>query len=192
MTFRRGYQAVAGLAFLGLVFSAESAARAQTTSASVSGVVQDSQGAVLPGVSVTLTSQTQGQALTTTTNGEGRFTFAIVRPDTYSLQASLQGFRTVERTKVVVNANDRLSLTNLVLEVGSMTEEISVTARVSELQTTSGERSFALESEALENIANDGRSLFGFATLVPGVLPQAGNGGTNMSGPATHGRAGSR
>ncbi len=184
MTFRRGYQTVAGLAFLGLVFSAESAARAQTTSASVSGVVQDSQGAVLPGVSVTLTSHTQGQALTTTTNGEGRFTFAIVRPDTYSLQASLQGFRTVERTKVVVNANDRLSLTNLVLEVGSMTEEISVTARVSELQTTSGERSFALESEALENIANDGRSLFGFATLVPGVLPQAGNGGTNMSGPA--------
>jgi Carboxypeptidase regulatory-like domain/TonB-dependent Receptor Plug Domain len=185
MTCRRGYQAVAGLAFLGLVFSAESAARAQTTSASVSGVVADSQGAVLPGVSVTLTSHTQGQTLTTTTNGEGRFTFAIVRPDTYSLQASLQGFRTVERTKVVVNANDRLSLGNLVLEVGSMTEEISVTARVSELQTTSGERSFALEAEALQNIANDGRSLFSFTALVPGVLPQAGNGGTNMSGAAT-------
>ena len=53
-----------------------------------------------------------------------------------------------------------------------MTEEVSVSSRVSELQTTSGERSFTLESEALKNIANNGRSLFNFATLVPGALPQ--------------------
>ena len=118
MTFRRGLTAVARLVLLGLVFAAGSPALAQTTSASVSGVVQDSQGAFLPGVTVTLTSQTQGQTLTTTTDGEGRFTFAIVRPDTYSLQASLQGFKTVERTKVVVNANDRLSTGTMVLEVG--------------------------------------------------------------------------
>jgi hypothetical protein len=184
MTVRRAMHGVVGLALVGLV-SAAPPAMAQTTSASISGVVQDSQGAVLPGVTVTLTSNTQGQTFTTTTDGEGRFTFPIVRPDTYSLQASLQGFRTVERTKVVVNANDRMSTGVITLEVGQMTEEISVTARVTELQTTSGERSFALESSELENIANDGRSLFGFATLVPGVLPQAGNGGTNMGGPAT-------
>jgi hypothetical protein len=185
MSFRRGLSLVAGLAVMGLVFAARSPALAQTTSASVSGVVHDTQGAVLPGVTVTLTSQTQGNAVTTTTDGEGRFIFAIVRPDTYTLQASLQGFRTVERTKVVVSANDRLAVPTMVLEVGAITEQISVTARVSELQTTSGERSFVLESEALKNIANDGRSLFGFATLVPGVLPQAGNGGANMGGPAT-------
>jgi hypothetical protein len=180
--FERGWRP----ALVALVLAAYPAfPHAQTTSASVSGVVQDSQGSVLPGVTVSLTSQTQGQTLTTTTDGEGRFIFAIVRPDTYSLQASLEGFKTIERTKVVVNANDRLSTGTMVLEVGSLTEEITVTARVTELQTNSGERSFALESEALKNIANDGRSLFGFATLVPGVLPQAGNGGTNMGGPAT-------
>src|SRR5262245_54940208 len=184
MSFRRGLSLAAGLAVVGLVFAVASPALGQTTSASVSDVVQDSQGAVLPGVTVTLTSHTQGNALTAATDGEGRFFFAIVRPDTYSLQASLQGFKTVERTKVVVNANDRLAVATMVLEVGAVTEQISVTARVTELQTNSGERSFVLESEALKNIANDGRSLFGFATLVPGVLPQAGNGGTNMSGPA--------
>ena len=105
MSFRRGLSLVAGLAVAGLVFTG-SPALAQTTSASVSGVVHDTQGAVLPGVTVTLKSQTQGNAVTTTTDGEGRFIFAIVRPDTYTLQASLQGFRTVERTKVVVSAAD--------------------------------------------------------------------------------------
>ena len=67
------------------------------------------QGGVLPGVTVTLTSRTQGNVLTAVTDEGGRFIFAIVRPDTYSLQVALQGFKRLERTNVVVNANDKLS-----------------------------------------------------------------------------------
>ena len=145
---------------------------AQTTSASVSGSVQDAQGGVLPGVTVTMTSRTQGNALTAVTDSSGRFVFPIVRPDTYTLQVALQGFKTLERTNLVVNANDRLSAGALTLEVGGLTEEVSVTSRVVELQSTSGERSFTLESETLKNIANNGRALFNFATLVPGALSQ--------------------
>src|SRR5216117_4169689 len=78
---------------------------AQTTSASVSGSVQDSQGGVLPGVTVTMTSGTQGNVLTVVTDEGGRFVFPIVRPDTYTLQAALQGFKTLQRTNLIVNAN---------------------------------------------------------------------------------------
>ena len=185
MSFSRRLSAVVGLAALGLVFSgAPTVLHAQTTSASVTGTLHDAQGGVLPGATVSLISRTQGNTLTATSDGEGRFVFPIVRPDAYTLQAQMQGFKTLERTNVVVNANDKFSAGVLTMEVGQVTEEITVSSRVSELQTTSGERSYALESEALKNIANDGRSLFGFATLVPGVLPQAGNGGSNMSGPA--------
>jgi hypothetical protein len=167
-----------GAAALGLaLFVGAAPAAAQTTSASVSGSVQDGQGGVLPGATVTLTSLTQGNVQTAVTDGEGRFVFPIVRPDTYSLRVSLSGFKTLERSNVVVNANDRLATGVLMLDVGEITEEIRVTSRVSEVQTTSGERSFTLESEALRNIANDGRSLFSFATLVPGVLQQ-GTGGS--------------
>ena len=102
----------------------------------------------------------------------GRFVFPIVRPDTYSLKVTLQGFKTLEQTNVVVNANDKLSAGILPMEVGAMTEEVSVTARVTEVQSNTGERSFTLESEALKNIANNGRMLFNFATLVPGALSQ--------------------
>jgi hypothetical protein len=177
MSLERRLRVLSGLAVLGLVLWADARpVDAQTTSASVSGTVQDSQGAVLPGATVTLTSRTQGNVLTSSTDEQGRFMFGIVRPDTYSLQVSMDGFKTRELTNVVVNANDRFSAGVVAMDVGAMTEEINVTSRVAELQTTSGERSFALESEALKNIANNGRALFNFATLVPGALRQGMSG----------------
>ena len=154
----------------GLWLLAATPLAAQTTTASVFGQVEDAQGGLVPGATVALTSRTQGNTLRATADGEGRFVFAIVRPDTYSLRVSKPGFKTVERTNVVVNANDRFSTGVLALDVGAMTEEVSVTGRVSELQATSGERSFTLESQTLQKIANNGRSPFSFATLVPGVV----------------------
>jgi hypothetical protein len=153
--------------------------QAQTTSASIFGQVKDGQGGVLPGATVTLTSRTQGNVVTATTDGEGRFVFAIVRPDNYSLKVGMQGFKTLERTNVTVNANDKFSAGVLALQVGEMTEEISVNARVSELQAESGERSFTLESEALKNIAANGRMMFNYALLVPGALSQNNPGAEN-------------
>ena len=155
-----------------LITVSPSVVDAQTTSAAVSGVVQDSQGGVLPGVTVTMTSRTQGNTLTTVSDAGGRFVFPIVRPDTYTLRATLEGFKTSERTNVVVNANDKLSTGSLMMEIGGVTEEVSVTGRVVELQSTSGERSFTLESETLKDIANNGRALFNYVTLVPGALSQ--------------------
>ena len=161
------------VALVSLVLAGNSAVlRAQTTSATVTGSVQDASGAMLPGVTVTLTSNTQGNVLTAVSDEGGRFVFPIVRPDTYSLKVALQGFKSLERTTVVVNANDRMALGVLALEVGSLTEEVSVTSRVTEVQSTTGERSFTLESEALKNMGSNGRMLFNLATLAPGVLTQ--------------------
>src|SRR6478672_10818300 len=120
MSFGRGFGRVRGglsVALVCLVLAGYSAVvQAQTTSASVSGLVQDSSGALLPGVTVTLTSKTQGNVLTAVSDEGGRFVFPIVRPDTYSLQVALQGFKTLERTNVVVSANDKLAAGTLTLE----------------------------------------------------------------------------
>jgi hypothetical protein len=164
------------------------ALRAQTTSASVFGSVQDFQGGVLPGASVSLTSHTQAYTLTATADHQGRFVFPIVRPDAYALRVSLEGFKTLERTNVVVNANDKFSTGVLTLEVGVVTEEVSVTGRISELQAASGERSFTLEGEVIQNIANNGRSPFGFATLVPGVSPYNGSENPTNTGFSVNGQ----
>jgi hypothetical protein len=173
MRFVRGRGGLLRPAVVALVFaSCPTVLLAQTTSATVSGSVQDSQGGVLPGVTVAITSRTQGNTLTATTDDGGRFVFPIVRPDTYTLRVTLQGFKTLERTNLVVNANDKATTGALTLDVGALSEEVSVTGRVTELQSASGERSFALESETLKNIANNGRALFNFVTLVPGALSQ--------------------
>ena len=66
---------------IGLGFWTVAPSGAQTTSASVFGQVMDSQGGVLPGATATLTSKSQAYTLTATTDAEGRFVFAIVRPD---------------------------------------------------------------------------------------------------------------
>jgi hypothetical protein len=173
MRFVRGLAGVWGPVLVALVVAGyPTVLRAQTTSASVSGSIQDSSGGVLPGVTVTMTSTTQGNALTAVTDEGGRFVFPIVRPDTYKLQATLAGFKTMERTNLVVNANDRLSTGALTMDIGALSEEVSVSSPVTPLQSASGERSFTLQSEALKNIANNGRALFNFATLVPGALSQ--------------------
>ena len=166
------------IALVGLLcFAGTTALYAQTTSASVFGSVKDSQGGVLPGATATLTSRTQGNTMTATTDAEGRFVFPIVRPDHYTLKVTMQGFKTAERTNVVVNANDKFSSGAIALEVGGIEESVSVSGRVSELQAESGERSFTLESEALKNIAANGRMMFNYALLVPGALSQDANAG---------------
>ena len=166
------------IALVGLLcFAGTTALYAQTTSASVFGSVKDSQGGVLPGATVTLTSRTQGNTMTATTDAEGRFVFPIVRPDHYTLKVTMQGFKTAERTNVVVNANDKFSSGAIALEVGGIEESVSVSGRVSELQAESGERSFTLESESLKNIAANGRMMFNYALLVPGALSQDANAG---------------
>src|SRR4029453_4510596 len=117
MRFVRGLEGVLGPVLLALIFAGyPTVLHAQTKPATVSGSVQDSSGGVLPGVTVTLTSTTQGNVLTGVTDAGGRFVFPIVRPDTYTLQATLTGFKTAERTNLVVNANDKLSSGPLTLE----------------------------------------------------------------------------
>jgi len=162
---------------VGLCLLAAAPVAAQTTSASIFGQVKDSQGGVLPGATVTLTSRTQGNVLTTTSDAEGRFVFPIVRPDLYSLKVGMAGFKTSEKTNVQVSANDKFSAGIIALEVGAITEEVSVSGRVTELQAQSGERSFALETQAIQNIASNGRQVFNFALLVPGVVSTDNNAG---------------
>ena len=178
MRFSRHLRLAVATALVGLLcFAGASVSHAQTTSASVFGAVKDSQGGAMPGATVTLTSRTQGNSMTATTDTEGRFVFPIVRPDHYSLKVTMQGFKTAERTNVVVNANDKFSAGNIGLEVGGIEESVSVSGRVSELQAESGERSFTLESETLKNISANGRMMFNYALLVPGALSQDNNAG---------------
>jgi hypothetical protein len=182
MHFCRMLRSAGWLALVGLVcLLSVQPLQAQTTTATVAGTVNDAQGGIVPGATVTMTSLTQANVLTATSDAQGRFSFPIVRPDRYSIKVTMQGFKTVEKANVVVNANDRLSAGIFTLQVGEMSESISVLARVSELQSTSGERSYTLENSALTSIANNGRAMFNFANLVPGAITTSNDAGSELA-----------
>src|SRR4029079_6498065 len=149
------------------------AATAQTTSGSLAGIVRDSQGAGVPGVTVSLTNNQRGDQATVVTQEGGVFTFPQVQPGSYTLKVALEGFKTVERTNVVVNANDKLNAGIVTLEVGQRTETVTATARRRERKTRSAERGSSLEGKVLQDVAVNSRSYLALVGLTPGVVSTA-------------------
>ena len=164
----RARRNVATALVMGLIAAAPLGA--QTTSASISGIVQDAQGGVLPGVTVVLTSESKGTTQTAVTDGRGTFLFVYVPPDAYVVRVSLAGFQTFEETHVEVNANDRVAVGPYALQLGGLTESVIVTGLTPDIQLKSGERAYTLESGSIRNIAVNGRNFLGLAFLAPGVI----------------------
>src|SRR6476659_8963910 len=105
-----------------IVLTFGTVAHAQTITGSISGAVMDSTGGMIPGATVTLTSEKTGQARSSTSNGEGRFNFAALQPGTYALKVEYRGFQTLEQRGVILSANENLALADFKLQPGQVSE----------------------------------------------------------------------
>ncbi len=148
---------------------------AQTTSGSITGNVVDPHQAAIANATVTITDVNKGFTQTATSDDEGRFVFPQVPPGTFTIVIKISGFKKQERTVELV-PNDKLTLGNLMLEVGTVSETVEVTGEATLLQAESGERSFGVQSEELRNIGIKDRSFVNFVTLAPGVISNTSNG----------------
>jgi len=167
-----------GLCAMGIIGTA---AHAQTTRGSIAGTVHDNQGAAIPGATVTVGSVRRGDAVTVVTNEAGDFVVPNLLPDTYVVKVTMDGFKTFERQDVVLTANERLNVGNLTLELGALQETVTVTSRVVEVQSESAERSFAIDSTAIQNLAVNGRDPLALTRLAPGIT-NAGGLGMSVNG----------
>jgi Carboxypeptidase regulatory-like domain len=96
---------------------------AQITTGVVTGAVKDGQGAVVPGATVTLVSDTRGTHVADVqTNQNGDFVFPNVPGDTYTVQVALEGFKTLRRSGVLVSPGDRVVVPTVTLTVGDLDE----------------------------------------------------------------------
>ena len=84
----------------------------------------------------------------TTANEAGDFLFLNLLPDTYNLKVTMDSFKTVEQSNVVVNAADRLSVGVVTLELGAVSETVNVSTRVVEVQSRDATRTFSVDSAA--------------------------------------------
>jgi hypothetical protein len=112
------------------------------SSGSIAGTVKDSNGGVVPGASISASDATRGITQTVTTNAEGDFVFPLLPPGTYTLSTGFAGFKKSERSGVVVPVASKVSVGDIVLEVGKQTDTVTVEAEAGQLevQTESGGR----------------------------------------------------
>ena len=156
----------------------------QTTSGGLTGTVQDAQGAIIPGATVVLTSDTRGtKSNPVVTNASGDFSFPNLSPDTYTVDVTLTGFKSLKRSGVVVGAGNRVSVGVMTIQVGGASEQVEVKAEAPMIQATTGERSFTIETESVANLPIANRSFTALTSLTPGVSGNnriGGGGGNNI------------
>lgn len=140
---------------------------AQSSTGGVRGVVKDAQG-VIPGVTVTMVNGANGVSRDTVTNGVGEYSFPAVEPGTYTIKATVQGYKTFERKAVPVSVQQVVGL-DITLEIGALEETITVTGESPLIDTMNASTGDTLDSRSLESIPTAGRSVFLMANLQPTV-----------------------
>ena len=154
------------LAIAGMMAASEPA-RAQVTTADVVGRVTDTSGGALPGATVTLANPATGDTRTLVTSETGDYTFGLVPIGRYTVKVELAGFGTFAGT-VQLSAGDRTRV-NAQLAVGTLTENITVTAQASLIQSDSATVGALLPETAVQDLPLNGRNVIGLVRMVPGA-----------------------
>ena len=157
-------------------------APAQQITGTLTGIVTDNTGAVIPGAQIVLINDASGNTLRTETNAQGFFAIAAVFSGNYTLRISTEGFAQLERTGIVMRPGDKRNLSDLIMQVGATTETITVSAAADTITPVdSGEQSTTITSEQLQNLSVVGRSAAELIKIIPGMAP-TGSGLVNQPG----------
>jgi len=143
---------------------------AQNISASLSGTVKDAGGAVVPSAKVTLTGEGNGFVRTVVTNHDGYFSYPDLTAATFTIAVEAAGFKVYRETGIILNAGDHQELGRIKLQVGQVSESVTITADAVTVNTSNGERSGTLSGEQLDEIALRGRDIFDAISLMPGII----------------------
>ena len=157
------------LAVIVAVLASGSLASAQTITGSISGAVMDQTGGMIPGATVTLTSEKTGQSRGSTSDSEGRFNFAALQPGNYALKVERQGFQTLEQRGVILSANENLALGDLKLQPGQVSETVSVMSEGAIVERESSDLTARLTADQLNLISTKGRDVTSLLRLLPGT-----------------------
>jgi hypothetical protein len=142
----------------------------QIRTGTITGRVTDSQGAAVPGAAVTATKAATGVARVFQSNETGNYSAPFLDPGLYVIEVEAKGFKKVARSGVLVQVADQLTL-DIQLEVGQITEEITVEASAPLINATSSTLGQVIENRRIVDLPLNGREPFSLAYLSPGVLP---------------------
>ncbi|HEY7055100.1 MAG TPA: TonB-dependent receptor, partial [Vicinamibacterales bacterium] len=143
---------------------------AQQGTTELRGKVTDPQGAVLPGVTVTVKNQATGMYRETVSGSDGSFIASGIVPGVYEVTAELQGYKKFDRRDLQLEVGKTASIA-VQLEVGRVEETINVTAASPLVDVTSKEIGGNITSETLVQLPSVNGNFVGFVGLLPGIVP---------------------
>ena len=156
------------LGVIAVAMAIAGSASAQTFTGGLRGAVRDANG-VVPGVTVELFNEATGQTRSAVSNDSGEYSFTAVQPGTYTVKASLTGFKTYENKDVRIGAQQFITF-DIALEVGQLQETITVTGQSPLIDTSNASTGSVIDSQQLSTLPSGGRSAFLFAVTVPTVV----------------------
>lgn len=124
-------------------------ALAQLDTATLIGTITDAQGAVLPGTTITARNTASGFIRATTAGADGGYRLAALTPGTYEVTAELQGFTPIRQQGVTLALGAQVVL-NMTLQLGTLTEAVTVTAEVPIVETTTSVVQTTLNREQID------------------------------------------
>ncbi len=135
---------------------------------SIQGLVEDASGAIVTGAKVTMTNAATGISRDTQTNASGLYSFQLVQVGNYNIRVELQGFRTETISNIRVETAAQVRQ-NFKLQVGTVAENIEVSANAVQLTTENASVGGVIENKRIIDLPINGRNMVGLAVLVPGV-----------------------
>jgi hypothetical protein len=142
---------------------------AQSFLGGVRGAVSDAQG-VVPGAQVVLTEQQTGATRTVETNEVGEYVFSAVPAGTYTVQATLAGFKTFQQTDLRLGTQQFVTL-DIKLDVGALAETITVTGQAAVVETSNASTGTLLNTETMAALPSAARTAYMMGSTVPTVIP---------------------
>jgi Carboxypeptidase regulatory-like domain len=147
---------------------------AQTGTTSIRGSVTDKSGGVIPNAQVTLSSRALAVERSASTNQTGQYDFVAVQPGNYDLTIAAKGFRKAEKRGIELLVNNPVTV-NVVLEVGTSTETVEVSAQSETLNTTDASLGVAFGENQVKQLPLESRNVGDLLSLQAGVVYTGNN-----------------
>jgi hypothetical protein len=141
----------------------------QTITGSIVGSIVDSSGLPTPAAEISVVYTATGATRTARSDERGDFVLGSLQPGEYQLSIVAKGFKTLQRQKLVLSANETLPLGKIQLEVGAVTETITVSGQAATVQIASGEHADLLAGDQIEGLMTKSRNVMSLLSLMPGV-----------------------
>ena len=144
------------------------AAFAQSPTGEIAGIIRDSSGALVPNAEVAAINENTNEPKTVHSGTQGQYVLAQLPTGTYRVTVRQTGFRTIERKGVELNALQSLRL-DFHLEVGEVTESVTVTSEALQVDTRSAMQGMLVDDRRVRDLPLNGRNPVDLVRLIPGV-----------------------